>query len=136
MDVTMLHLLDVVGFFGLSSVQLWLLRWRLGEGIRFGLRILGVEEELNVFVSKFGWWGLGAPAVPHLPIVGDLIKEGLSDLLNTEVLRRCLKIEVDLKWGVHCLWKLPHIVEVGVGEELLDRGSIERIKLEHLGQYI
>ena len=134
-DVSMLHLLDVIGFFGLSSVQLWLLSWRLGEGW-FGVRILGVEVELNIFVSGFGRWGLRDPAVPHLPIVSDLIKEGLSDLLNTEVLRRCLKIEVDLEWGVHCLWKLPHIVEVGIGEELLNRGSIERIKLEHLGQQI
>ena len=77
--------------------------------------ILGIEEELNIFGFLLGLWGLWDSAISNLPIVSYLIKECLSDLLNTEVLRLSLKIEVDFEWGFYSLRKLPHIVKVGIG---------------------
>ena len=117
MDVTMLHLLDFVGFLSVFSVKLSLLLCRhLVCGLWSFVCCLTVEEDLNIFGSGFGLLGLRDPAaISNIPIVSNLLKEGLSDLLNAEVLGRILKIEVDFEWGVYCLRKLPHIIEVGIG---------------------
>ena len=118
-----------IGSLGLLDGRLGRLRLRLQQ-----VRILRVEEDLYVAIFDRGRRHLAHASQLEFPVVGDLLQEHLPYLREAHILLRELEVERDLLRGVEHLTEHAHLIEVGILDELVDTGAIERVELQHAGQ--